>query len=248
MVILSVCLEIIYDDDSFEERIRRAATVAEGVEFWSWRDKDLERLQATTQLGVPVVGCVADGVLTDPEVAEETVVTVRESIQTAVDLNCPSLIVTTGPEQNELSRQTQHQNVVNVLSRLAPDAEAAGVTLVLEPLNTAVDHPENYLTTATEGFEIIEAIDSPAVKLLYDVYHQQITEGNIIETIDDNIMSIGHIHIADVPGRHEPGTGELNYHNILKSIDETEYSGFVGCEFSPLADPDVAVTSLRDSA
>lgn len=82
------------------------------------------------------------------------------------------------------------------------------------------------------------------MRLLYDVYHQQVTEGNLIQTITDNVDHIGHFHIADVPGRHEPGTGELDYEAILEAIDETEYDGYVGCEFSPIGGADEAVDTV----
>jgi hydroxypyruvate isomerase len=136
--------------------------------------------------------------------------------------------------------------VTGVESRVAPDAEEAGVTLVLEPLNTAVDHPGYYLTSTAEGIEIVEEVGSPSVQLLYDVYHQQITEGNVIDTITDHVEHIGHIHIADVPGRHEPGTGELNYANVFDAIDDADYEGYVGCEFSPTGDPDAAMADVLE--
>jgi hydroxypyruvate isomerase len=156
----------------------------------------------------------------------------------------PTLISTTGPDQDGLDRETQHENIVDVLSRVAPDAEEAGVTLALEPLNTEVDHPGYYLTTSEEGFEIVDEVGSENVTLLYDVYHQQITEGNVIQTVTENVERIGHVHVADVPGRHEPGTGELNYGRIFEALDDVGYDGYVGCEFSPTDDPDGAMADV----
>lgn len=118
--------------------------------------------------------------------------------------------MTTGPDQGGLNRRTQHQNIVDILSWVVSSTADAGVTLVIEPLSTAVDHPEYYLPTSTNGFEIVTEVGSSNVKLLYDVYHEQVTEGNGIATITENIENVGHFHIADVPERHEPGTGELN--------------------------------------
>lgn len=248
MVELSVCIEMVYDDDPFHERVHRtAAAGVDAVEFWDWREKDLDAITAAAEeAGVDVVGCVAGGELTDPDAADEAVATIRESIETAADYGIPTLIATTGPEQDGVDRQTQHENVVDVLSRVAPDAEDAGVTLVLEPLNTAVDHPGYFLTSSADGFEIVDAVDSPNVALLYDVYHQQVTEGNVIQTITENVDRIGHIHVADVPGRHEPGTGELNYANVFAEIDEAGYDGYVGCEFSPTGDPDDMIAAVRE--
>lgn len=237
---ISVCVEMVYDDEPFHERIPRAAAVgADAVEFWDWREKDLEALEtAADEADIPLIGCTAGGTLTDPDQVDDAVETIRESIQTAADLGVSALIATTGPDQDGLDREIQHETIVEVLSRVAADAEDAGVTIVLEPLNTAVDHPGYYLTSSAEGFEIVDEVDSPNVKLLYDVYHQQITEGNLIQTITENADRIGHFHIADVPGRHEPGTGELDYEAIFAAIDDTDYDGYVGCEFSPSDDTD----------
>lgn len=245
MVDLSVCIEIVYDDEPFHDRIHRAAADGiDAIEFWDWRDKDLDAIEtAADQAGVEIVGFVAGGVLTDSEAADSTVATIRESIETASERGIETLIATTGPDQEGVDRETQYENIVDVLSQVAPEAEAANVTIALEPLNTEVDHPGYYLTTSEEGFEIIDAVDSSSVRLLYDVYHQQITEGNVIQTMTENIERIGHIHIADVPGRHEPGTGELNYANIFEAIDAAGYDGSVGCEFLPTGDPNEAVSA-----
>ena len=248
MVDLSVCIEMVYDDDPFHERIHRAAAAGvDAVEFWDWREKDLDAITtAADEADVDIVGCVAGGELTDPEGADDAVETIRESIEIAGDLGIPTLIATTGPDQDGVDRETQHQNIVDVLSRVAPDAEDAGVTIALEPLNTAVDHPGYFLTSSTEGFEIVDEVGSPSITLLYDVYHQQVTEGNVIQTITEHVDRIGHIHVADVPGRHEPGTGELNYANVFDAIDDAGYEGSVGCEFSPTGDPDDAMAAVRE--
>lgn len=246
MASLSVCVEMVYDDEPFYERITRAAEAgADGVEFWDWRAKDLERIAETAGTAeIPLVGCVAGGTLTDPNATDEAVETMRKSIETAEALEIPTLIATTGPDQDGLDQSTQHDAIVAALSKVAPDAESAGVTIVLEPLNTAVDHPEYFLETSAEGFEIVDEVDSPNVQLLYDIYHQQVTEGNVVQSITENIDRIGHFHVADVPGRHEPGTGELNYENVIEAIDSTEYDGYIGCEFSPVGDPDEALADL----
>jgi len=246
MVDISVCVEMVYDDEPFESRIGRAADAgADAVEFWGWREKDLDAIEdAADEAGIPVIGSVAGGTLTDPDEADDAVETIRESIAMAEERGIPTLIVTTGPDQDGLDRETQHENIVDVLSRVASAAEDAGVTLVLEPLNTEVDHPGYFLTTSEEGFEIVDEVGSPSVQLLYDVYHQQVTEGNIIETVTANVDRIGHVHIADVPGRHEPGSGELNYGNVFAALDDAGYDGYVGCEFSPTGDPDDAMADV----
>ncbi|WP_266082958.1 TIM barrel protein [Haladaptatus caseinilyticus] len=135
--------------------------------------------------------------------------------------------------------------MVEVFRRVAPVAEKSNVTLLLEPLNTRVDHPGHFVSTARDGVEIIKEVSSPAVRVLYDIYHEQIMAGDIIHTFQKYVEYIGHVHIADNPGRHEPGMGELDYENILESIADSEYDGYIGCEFTPTGDPEKALEHVR---
>jgi hydroxypyruvate isomerase len=120
-----------------------------------------------------------------------------------------------------------------MLKHVAPLFEDAGVTLVVEPLNILSNHMGYYLSSSYEAFEICNVVGSPRVKVLYDIYHQQISEGNLIPTIRKYFDLIGHLHVADVPGRHEPGTGEINYKNVFKAISDLGYDKYVGLEYSP---------------
>ena len=122
-----------------------------------------------------------------------------------------------------------------MLKKCAPLAQKGGITLVLEPLNTLVDHKNYFLSDPDRAFELIDAVASGNVKLLFDIYHMQIMKGNVIERLQKNIDRIGYIHAADVPGRHEPGTGELSYKNIFAALKEAGYNGFIGFELSPEA-------------
>jgi hydroxypyruvate isomerase len=110
------------------------------------------------------------------------------------------------------------------------------VVAVVEPLNSKVDHQGYFLDHGAEAFALIEAIGHPALRVLFDIYHMQIMDGDIIATIEAHAPAIAHFHVADVPGRHEPGTGELNYANIFRRIDATGYGGFVGLEYRPSGD------------
>lgn len=127
---------------------------------------------------------------------------------------------------------------------LAWRAEKARVTLLLEALNTRADHPGNFLSSTRQAAELVVSMESRWIKILYDIYHMQIMEGNIIDTLRNYIDLIGYIHIADVPGRHEPGTGEINFPNVMSALRELEYDGFVGFELSPLQDPVRAASPL----
>ena len=118
-----------------------------------------------------------------------------------------------------------------------------GITLIVEPLNTLVNHAGYYLNYTREAFEIMREVSSPYVKILFDIYHVQIMEGNLIDTIRKNIAHIGHFHVGDVPGRHEPGTGEIDYGNVFRAIRELGFRDFVAMEYMPSKD---AMTTLAE--
>lgn len=235
---LSACIEMIYHQvPEFPERIARVADCGlQAFEFWGWKNKDLDAICAKAkETGMTLAGfcCENVGALVDPANTCAWVEGAKESILKAKEVGAPTLIVTTGNEMADVSIWAQHDSIVSGLRGIAPFAEDHGITLVLEPLNIAVDHKGYFLSSSAEGFDIVRAVNSPNVKLLYDIYHQQITEGNLIATITANIDLIGHFHVADVPGRNEPGSGEINYANVFKAIRETSYDRYVGLEFRP---------------
>lgn len=248
----SLCLEMVFRDDPFLERIEHASELGvDAVEFWEWRTKDLDAVvESVREHDLELVGMVGLGEsepsLTSAEEFERAVDYIEESIRVAEKVDCPNLIVLSGQEQPDESRAKQHQRVVDGLRSVTTASEDAGVTLLLEPLNRSVDHPDYFLESSAQGFDIVDEVGSPAVQLLYDTYHQQISEGNIIDTIGRNLDRIGHFHIADVPGRHEPGTGEINYPNVLDAVSEMGYDGYVGYEFEPAADSITAVRGIFD--
>ena len=136
---------------------------------------------------------------------------------------------------NEVPKMTRAQQAVSVIEGLRFAADIAAkhnVTLCVEMLNVLVNHPGYFLTRSDEGFEIAIAVNSPNVKLLYDIYHQQITEGNLINNIRQFASQIGTFHVGDNPGRNEPGSGEINYRNVFKAIHEIRHKGFLGLEYS----------------
>lgn len=245
----SVCIDMLFTDlDLLQRPAAVAAAGLPGIEFWGWKNKPMDDLKAAADAaGVKIAGfCCEVGVpLVNPDTTSEWVAEGRASVDEAKRLGVETLIVTTGQEMPERSRCDQHNAVVAGLKGLAPYAEDCGVTLVLEPLNILVDHKGYYLATSDEGFQVIDEVSSPCVKLLYDIYHQQITEGNLIARITANVSKIGHFHVADVPGRHEPSTGEINYVNVFSKIAELGYDKSVGLEFSATTNAADALAQVK---
>jgi hydroxypyruvate isomerase len=258
---VGVVLPAVFAGDDLHRGIERAAAAgADAVEFFDWESADLAAVRETAAAnGVAVGGTLAagaGGVIDDadgpavsyPDAHDRAVADVERSIEAAAELGASTLVVTVGQRVDTLSASVQHNAVVRVLRAAAPTAEAHDVTVVPEPLNVRVDHPGYFLRTADRGFEIVEAVDSPNVKLLFDVYHQQVTEGDVTRRLTEQVDLVGHVHVADVPGRHEPGTGELDYGNVFAALDAAGYGGAVSCEFAPTGDPEAAVAHVVDLA
>ncbi|MCL2507747.1 MAG: TIM barrel protein [Oscillospiraceae bacterium] len=227
---------------SYAEKIRAAAALGyKAVEPLCWLREDIESARAA----IDETGCAISAILVQSadeaqaklicnehgivhEDAKEAFArAIGETLEAALALNCGTIVVTSGNERSDVSREVQHANIVEALRAALPVIAGSGVQLALEPLNTLVNHKGYYLTTSEECAEIVREVNSPQVKMLYDVYHQQITEGNLIDNIRRYINEIGHFHVGDVPGRNEPGTGEINYKNVFKAIAGTGYAGYV---------------------
>ncbi|MGH2352911.1 MAG: hydroxypyruvate isomerase family protein [Chloroflexota bacterium] len=239
MARLSVCVEMIFKPLPFVERIEAVARAGcPAFEFWRWQDKDLPAVAEKKQaLGLQLAAFGASGgTLLDPANHQAYWETFARAAESARTLDCPNLIVTTGNTLPDVPREAQLDNLRRGLEGVAKAAEQGGVVAVLEPLNSKVNHPGYFLDHSPEAFRLIDEIGSPHLRILFDIYHMQIMEGDIIQTITDNLSKIGHFHVADVPGRHEPGTGELNYGNVIQRIDQMSYTGFVGLEYHPSAD------------
>jgi hydroxypyruvate isomerase len=166
------------------------------------------------------------------------------NLDLAVAWNIPLLICFSG-NRDGLDDAAGAETTAEGLRRVAPLAEDAGVTLVLELLNSKVDHPDYQCDHTAWGVDVCRRVDSPNVKLLYDIYHMQIMEGDIIRTVQETVAFIGHYHTAGNPGRHElDGRQELNYRPIAEAIAATGYAGYIGHEFIPTRDP---VEGLREA-
>ena len=155
---------------------------------------------------------------------------VRESVDVAKRVNAKWMTVVPGyvDRRKELSYQTA--NVVEALKRAAAVLEPHGLVIVIEPLNTLRDHPGQFLNRIPQAFQICKAVASPSCKILFDMYHQQITEGNLIPNIDAAWDEVAYFQVGDNPGRREPGTGEINYRNVFRHIHSKGYDGVVGME------------------
>ena len=246
MVKLSACIDILYRNLDFYDRFKAAKDSGlDAAEFWGFAGRDLGRVrEECDKNGLTLAACCVSGTgeaadrfnqkkLLYRAGIEDFLDVTRQTVEAAKILNCKTFIDTVGQERNDATRYEQHKNIVLALKAAAPIYEDAGLTMVVEPLNTLTDHKGYFLASSYEAFSILEEVGSPAIKLLYDVYHQQITEGNLIPQIKKNIDLIGHFHVADNPGRNEPGTGEINYKKIFEVIGETGYDKFVGLEYRP---------------
>lgn len=255
-MLLSVKLNDVFGAEmEYSEMVRSAAAAgADAVGFRPWYDEHLDEVVRATAEADVCVAYLSGGspkaegpafLLTDPDAQERGVEDLKRAIDVAADANSASVNVIPGLRYERLDPAVQHRSIVAALREVADMAEQAGVTLLVEPINAAVDHPGIYLTSSYEGYKIVDAVDSAAVKLLYDVYYQQITEGNIVANLRRHVDLIGHVHIADVPGRHEPGTGEIRYPFVLSALADAGYEGYVGCEFEPTDEPEEAIGDVR---
>lgn len=243
----SACIEMLYTEYPFVERIYWAKKAGfDAVEFWEWQAKDLNAIKKTLRETVLKVGIFqgnTEGRMTDPQDKNLYVAGVMRSLEAAKMLGSKFLFLmsdilkadrTVQEAPSPISAEQKREATMAVLRALRPAAEQAKITFVIEPLNTYVDHMGYSLNHSQPAFEMVREIGSPNFKVVYDIYHMQIMEGNIIQTIKSNMDAIGYIHIADAPGRNQPGTGELNYTNILKTVRDLKYKGIVGFEFVPL--------------
>ncbi len=236
----SVCIDAVLADLPIDDALQIVADAGiDAFEFWCWWEKDLAELVAARdkhQLEIAAF-CTKFISLVDPVKRAEYLTGLKESIAAAKAMDCPTLISQVGDFRPNVPRAEQHASLVDGLKEAAPMLEEAGVTLVFEPLNELVDHAGYYLIRSDEAFEIVDEVDSPRVKVVFDIYHQQISEGHLIHNIKTNIDKIAHFHAAGNPGRHELTVGEIHYPSVFEAIQETDYQEYVGLEYWPVKDP-----------
>jgi hydroxypyruvate isomerase len=178
-----------------------------------------------------------------PEQTEAFRTQFTEQMRAAKELECPKIILLSGKRIDGLGAGVQRQTSIDTLKWAAEKAAKEQIDIVIEPIDL-LENPTIYLASVTDGFEIVRAVDSPNVKVLYDFYHEQRSFGNLIEKLEKNIDWVGLVHVADVPGRHEPGTGEIDYGSIYRKLAELNYSHWIAMEYYPIEEP---VTSLKKS-
>jgi len=244
----SICIDSIFQGMDSLAALEKVKAAGFGVfEFWNWQNRDMNALTKKAEaLGLTCAGfCTTCFNLTDPAQREVFLSGLKESIEQAKKTGVRFLITQSGNDTGA-RRSFQRQSICDGLNAASQVLEAAGITLLLEPLNEKIDHAGIYLTSSEEGFEILRTVKSPNIKLLFDIYHQQITEGDIIRRLSSNIGEIGHIHCAGNPGRHELDSGELDFRRIFSSLESSGYRGYTGIEYFPAEPAAAGLKRLRE--
>ena len=224
-------------------------------EYQDWSEDEIRQFNQLKRTRGITCDCIVDrpgpggaGIIgaADPKAGEAFFKKVTELLAIAKKVEAAGVIIRPGPRVLSVSHETQHDVCIDNMKRAGDMAAKENILLLLEN----GDREENamaYLTSATEGIEIVRRVGSPNVKMLYDFFHAQIEEGGLIKKLDkNNIDLIGTVHVADVPGRHEPGTGEINYPNIVRTLVANKFGGWMAMEFRPLGDPLSSVRAAKD--
>ena len=239
---------------SFEENLERVAAAGykhvELVgEFARWSEEDWRRILARMQALKITVDATSGMKLgfADPAGGDRFIAEMKALIPMVQRLGCAQIILLSGKRIDGVAPGVQRAASIETLKLAAEVLGAAGLTGVIEPIDR-LENPSIYLDGVTEAFEIVRAVGSSKMKVLYDLYHEQRGMGNLIEKLEKNIDEVGLIHVADVPGRHEPGTGEVNYINIYRRLAELHYRGVIAMEFYPTGDVVETLRRAREEA
>jgi hydroxypyruvate isomerase len=250
---LSVMLWTVFNNLPFEDRLAKVVEAGYSNielvgEYGKWAPADFDRANAARKkLGIhfDATAGLKNGVA-NPAQRDALMEELRQALVAMETLACPAMIMLSGNVVPGVTREQQHQSCIDSLKKAAALVEGKQidgqpVRLLLECIHLE-ENPHYYLTSATEAIEIVREVNHPQVQFLYDIYHEQMSFGQLIEKLEKNIDVIGLIHVADVPGRHEPGTGEINYTNIYRKLALLNYKHMVAMEFHPTGDP---VATLR---
>jgi hydroxypyruvate isomerase len=222
----------------FLDRLREAAKFGfPAVEFWPYQGKDIGAIKKLKdELSLDIAQFTAWGFrpgMNDPAQEDAFATTIEEACEIAHQLDCRKMCVVAGDDQPGMTKEQMHAQVIKALKRAAPIAEREKVMLILEPMNGRVDHPGHCLYGSVDAVKICEAVASPMVKINWDLYHMQISEGDLCGRLRDGFAQVGYLQLADHPGRNEPGTGEIQYSRVLRQAKELGYHDYVGLELRP---------------
>jgi hydroxypyruvate isomerase len=234
----AVNIEMWFRKLPFLDRIRAAADLGfPAVEFWPYQGKDIDVVaKLCGELDIVIAQFTAWGFkpgMNDPKNHDAFVKTVEEACGVAKRLDCRMMTVVGGDDQRGMTQKEMHENIITALKRAAPVAEKNEVMLILEPMNIRVDHKGHCLYGSVDAVRICRAVNSKFVKINWDLYHMQISEGDLCGRMKDGFDQIGYLQLADHPGRNEPGTGEVHYNRVLKQAKNLGYTGYVGLECNP---------------
>ncbi len=251
---LAVSSEMVFLDLPHLDRVRRLRDAGFAVEIWDWTQKDLVALAGTHATFTSMTGYVS-GDLIDPDGADRLLATARESVVASRTLGSPFLnLHGTGLDDRglpvkpiELVTGEMWLAALATLRRIADLGEAEDVVFTLENLNLDVDHPGTPFARAADTHALVRAVDSPHLRMNLDLYHAQIGEGNLIETVRRCLPWVGEIQVADVPGRCEPGTGEIHYPAISEALRDDGYGGVVALEAWASGDSENALAAFRQA-
>lgn len=256
---LSVMLWTVFSDLPMEERLAKIAEAGYNNvelvgEYSNWTQADFARANAARkQFGIHFdANAGLARVVANPSARDAFLSELRQAFVPMESLACPAMIVLSGNVIPGLSREAQHESSIETLKRAAAVIEGRQIDgqpmrLLLECIDPE-ENPKCFLTSAAEAIEIVREVNHPQVQFLYDIFHEQIAEGNLIEKLEKHIDVVGLIHVADVPGRHEPGTGEINYANIYRKLAQLNYRRTVAMEFHPIGEPVAALRMAKDTA
>jgi hydroxypyruvate isomerase len=241
---LSACIDLLFGDEDphtpAQVRIRRAADAGlRWVEMWGWTQRDMAAVKRSlleTRTGLTCLVLDPFVPLVDHRARDAFVDGVEASAHMAADVACPFVVVLAGDEIPGRSRSEQHRAIVDGLRGAATIAEAYGVTLVLENLNSRIDHIGHFLDSTAEALDIIDEVGHPHVRMLYDLYHSVVMGEQPSGVLDGRLDRIAHVQVADVPGRHEPGTGTIDWAATLGWLAAAGYQGRIGLEYAPHVD------------
>jgi len=258
---LSVRVEPLFPGMHLAKQIEKVAQAGyQAFEFGDWRAANAKEINAAKRRLRLECACIVGNKsvnpkgmgLCDPAERAGFLAEIRASTEAALEFETKQIVVLTGFKVPHLSREQQQASIVEGLKQATDIVSPKGVTMILEPINTLAkveplnpkgnNHADYFLDHIPEALHLLRQVNHPNAKLLYDLYHAQIMDGNLIETIRQNIGQIAHIHIGDVPGRHQPGTGEIDHRNVFRAIRDAGFKGYVAMEYVPLGD---ALESLR---